>query len=89
MNNIAFGRLINVLTIWGMRELELHEMINLEQLVEPVQVPLVEKTTVSEQAVCALLDGMNKKEKIDAIKAYRVLTNVGLKEAKDAVERYW
>jgi hypothetical protein len=28
-------------------------------------------------------------QKIEAIKAYRVLTGAGLKEAKDAVERYW
>jgi ribosomal protein L7/L12 len=27
--------------------------------------------------------------KIEAIKAYRSLTGEGLKEAKDAVERYW
>ena len=27
--------------------------------------------------------------KIEAIKAYRVLTGAGLKESKDAVERYW
>jgi ribosomal protein L7/L12 len=28
-------------------------------------------------------------QKIEAIKAYRNLTGAGLKESKDAVERYW
>lgn len=28
-------------------------------------------------------------QKISAIKAYRALTGLGLKESKDAVERYW
>jgi hypothetical protein len=28
-------------------------------------------------------------EKIPAIKAYRLLTGAGLKESKDAVEKYW
>lgn len=36
-----------------------------------------------------LLKHMQAGSKIEAIKAYRALTNQGLKESKDAVERYW
>lgn len=35
-----------------------------------------------------LLNAIKKGEKIEAIKAYRSLTNMGLKESKDAVEKY-
>lgn len=36
-----------------------------------------------------LLQMQQGASKIEAIKAYRSLTNQGLKESKDAVERYW
>lgn len=36
-----------------------------------------------------LVEGICKGEKITAIKAYRVITGYGLKEAKDAVELHW
>jgi ribosomal protein L7/L12 len=45
--------------------------------------------TVPCEAVDDLLKQMALREKIPAIKAYRTLTGAGLKEAKDAVERYW
>lgn len=58
----------------------------------PVQtdVPPQQRNVVGEDDVDNLLRLMAAKEqKIDAIKAYRQITNAGLKEAKDAVERYW
>lgn len=88
MTKIGFGRLVNVLTIWGMRELEDHEMASLERLtaVEPECKP------IDIDLLNSLLNNMalarHKKQLIPAIKDYRTLTNVGLKEAKEAVERY-
>ena len=49
---------------------------------------------VANKAYCADVDNllmlMNEgTRKIEAIKAYRILTGAGLKESKDAVEKYW
>ncbi len=38
-------------------------------------------------AMAAVVDWLRKGNQIEAIKAYRVATNVGLAEAKDAVEK--
>jgi hypothetical protein len=43
---------------------------------------------------CSVVDDLLKVmgvegKKIEAIKAYRILTGTGLKESKDAVEKYW
>lgn len=91
MDKIKFARLVNLLTQWGMRELDAADMIVLDRMttVEPSQVPM-QRNVVSEEDVNVLLNCMNAKtNKIDAIKAYRQITNAGLREAKDAVERYW
>lgn len=82
-----------------MRELDQHEMQELDKLttIEPVSVSgaqlkdiMPQRAVVAEDDVNNLLRLMAAKEqKIDAIKAYRQITNAGLKEAKDAVERYW
>ena len=48
--------------------------------------------TVNSDSVNELLAGMNMAKSgkgiIPAIKAYRTITNMGLKEAKEAVEKY-
>lgn len=91
MDKIKFARMINLLSRWGMRELDQHEMLELAKLttIEPTNIPM-QRTTVSEEDVNILIMHMNSKtSKIEAIKAYRQITNAGLKEAKDAVERYW
>jgi ribosomal protein L7/L12 len=41
-----------------------------------------------EQEVTNLLTAMRDNRKIDAIKAYRMLTGQGLRESKDTVERF-
>lgn len=51
----------------------------------PSNRPVVSYSDVDE-LLCSMHQGVNK---IDAIKAYRQITSTGLKEAKDAVERYW
>lgn len=85
MDRFQFGKLINVLSHWGMRELELHEVKELDVLIAPNPVSTQERPIVSEQVVTDLMSAMREGRKIDAIKAYRSLTNAGLKESKDAV----
>lgn len=99
MDKIKFARMINLLSHWGMRELDQHEMQELDKLTTIVSVPvsgaqlqdiMPQRAVVAEDDVNNLLRLMAAKEqKIDAIKAYRQITNAGLKEAKDAIERYW
>lgn len=96
MDNIKFARMINLLSRWGMRELDQHEMQELDNLTTVVPTApqikdiLPQRAVVGEDDVNNLLRLMAAKEqKIDAIKAYRQITNAGFKEAKDAVERYW
>jgi ribosomal protein L7/L12 len=36
-----------------------------------------------------LMQAISNGRKLDAIKAHRTLTGFGLRESKDAVERYW
>jgi Ribosomal protein L7/L12 C-terminal domain len=61
----------------------------LECLID-IDVSVADPVKVDPNDVDSLLDLMAKgKQKIEAIKAYRSLTGVGLKESKDAVERYW
>lgn len=43
----------------------------------------------SVESVDRLLSHMAAGRKIEAIKEYRIMTGAGLKDSKDAVERYW
>ncbi len=51
--------------------------------------PEVQTSNFSSQQLDLLLHAIQKGAKIEAIKQYRVLTSLGLKEAKDAIEKYW
>jgi hypothetical protein len=66
------------------------EIERLDELIEfEVPVPQV-MPNVNPSDIDLLMAFMaSGTQKIEAIKAYRTLTGAGLKEAKDAVERYW
>lgn len=53
-----------------------------------VPEPVVARANVVDvnQLLMLMFEGQHK---IEAIKVYRNMTNAGLKESKDAVERYW
>lgn len=53
--------------------------------VTPVEVP----GKANPADINELMRAIHAGEKIAAIKAYRIMTGYGLKEAKDAVEKYW
>lgn len=93
MTRLQFGQFVNLLSHWGMRVLDTHEMNELEAFVDLPKAslgPYLNRPMVACSDVDELIKHMAAKtNKIDAIKAYRQITNAGLKEAKDAVERYW
>ena len=70
------------------------------ELPEPAQPPpavlpartlddLVKQGTIDKLTRDNIMQLLRRGQKIEAIKAYRAMTSVGLKEAKDAVEKYW
>ncbi len=91
INTIAFGCLISRISTISGNEMfhgtvqDIYDIV--QQCIEEPPVPLPVAMACSQ--VDALLLAIQQNRKIEAIKAYRVMTNSGLKEAKDAVEKYW
>ncbi len=93
MDKIKFARMINLLSHWGMRELDVYEMQELDKL---TTVENQIKDILPQRAMVLAVDVENlmktmfeKTHKIEAIKFVRQITDLGLKDAKDLVERYW
>ena len=86
LNRLQFAKLVAHCCGNGMSqgEWEIERVDELCEFEVPTQI-----NYVSCEAVDDLLKQITLGEKIPAIKAYRVLTGAGLKEAKDAVEKYW
>lgn len=92
INETNFGALVSYVTHIGNVMLDMVAVSQLRLMVEQCEIPVptVDRSIVSEAVVNDLLSSMNQHgKKIEAIRAYRNLTNAGLKEAKDAVEKYW
>lgn len=90
LDKIAFAKLVAFVA--GIVQRGIVDSTDVEVLDKLIDIPMAEpvKSYALPSEVDALLAAMNQPgKKIEAIKAYRVLTNAGLKEAKDAVERYW
>lgn len=87
MEKLKFARLISLIQ----RMISTGEAINEYEITEIDRMVTSQenKDFVSAEKVDNLLQAMIEHRKIEAIKAYRVLTNSGLKESKDAVEKYW
>ena len=92
LDKIAFAKLIGYLGRQFAISFDEFEMRTLDDLID-IPVPVPEPVVVPKAScydVDTLLSHMGKDGyKIEAIKTYRVLTGAGLKESKDAVERYW
>jgi ribosomal protein L7/L12 len=88
LDRIKFARLIGAITNIANRTMSVDEIDCIDYLteinVEPVSVPYADAAIVND-----LLKAMKDGQKIAAIKAYRSLTGLGLKESKDAVEAQW
>lgn len=87
LDKITFGKLVKYISL-----LNPQDFFDVEELDNIVDMPIPEAQPV--KANCAEVDYLLKlmsegNLKIEAIKAYRTLTGAGLKDAKDAVEKYW
>lgn len=91
LNKMQFAKLVTFVGGMCGHSLSEDELYKLDELTTPQLVTSISgRPTVAEVDVDDLMGRMNAKtNKIDAIKAYRQITNAGLKEAKDAVEKYW
>lgn len=87
LDKIAFANVVKYVM-----ELRPEIFFNPQDLDDLIDIPIPEpvKSYALPSEVDALLAAFNQPgKKIEAIKAYRSLTGAVLKEAKDAVERYW
>jgi ribosomal protein L7/L12 len=89
MNNIKFAVLISYLT--SLRKNDSYDSYQVEDIGNLVNACFEPaKVSATEEEINNLMRLMNGGcLKIEAIKSYRTLTGTGLKEAKDAVEKYW
>jgi len=87
MEKIKFAQLIGMLHTWGCRPLERHEILTLDAMVSPPEFDR-QLAEVNVDTLNQLMKAIGCNQKIEAIKAYRTLTGMGLKESKDAVETY-
>lgn len=88
LDKIKFAEVVKfIVEMQPQNHLDIVELDNLIDIdVEPVSTELVDVEKVNELLRCMqerLTGGF-----ISAIKAYRALTGVGLKESKDAIEKY-
>ena len=87
MDKIQFAKLVAFIAQCCHNH-ELNEY-DIERLAALTDAPAVPKHQCSAADLNALLYAMHAGQRIEAIKQYRSLTNEGLLESKDAVERYW
>lgn len=85
-----FARLIaHIQCLMGSgKKLAAYDIEDIDNIID-FDVPQPEKAHVSSANVDDMLKSIADNRKIDAIKAYRHLTGLGLKESKDAIEAYW
>ena len=88
LDRIAFGRLVGHCVSNGMTagEWEIEQLDRLTDINVPEPKPGMANVEDVDRLLMLMLQGT---QKIEAIKLYRMMTGQGLKEAKDAVERYW
>jgi hypothetical protein len=90
LDKIEFAKLISYVTEQIHNGNRLPEVV-IESLDELIDIHVEAKPTLANpDRVEDLLKFMNDgRQKIEAIKVFRDLTGAGLKESKDAIERYW
>lgn len=93
LDKIKFGKVLAYISgIVQRNQLDTMDIEILDNLID-VEVPVVETATPVypknenvERLMALMAEG---KYKIEAIKEHRAITGMGLKESKEAVERYW
>lgn len=89
MDRLKFSQLISYITMLTNHNhtvLHSQHIEYIDQLVKPT--PMFDNKVPFDKVDLLLSLMQEKTKKIEAIKAYRDLTGAGLKEAKDAVEKY-
>lgn len=91
MDKIKFAQLIGFISCQYRLTITQDDMREIDDMID---VTITDPNPVFAKASCDDVDELLKQVMrpeglIHAIKAYRVLTGAGLKESKDAIERYW
>lgn len=88
LDKIKFANLISYLSSFN--RLDVDQIERIDDLID-VEVPMpiehhYPKNDDVDRLMALMAEGTSKTE---AIKIHRILTGLGLKESKDAVEKYW
>lgn len=88
LDKIRFAKLLAHCVSNGMTsgDWEIERLDELTEVNVPEPTPVRVNSEDIDRLLMLMLQGT---QKIEAIKAYRMMTGMGLKESKDAVERYW
>lgn len=89
MNMLKFAALVSWLTARSNNDvLDVHDAETLQHHIEGLMPEVGAVSCADIDALLSSMQQVDNGKKIEAIKAYRALTKAGLKESKDAVERY-
>ncbi len=89
LDKLRFATLIGYLSIIANQTFAVGEISEIDEIID-IAVPEVPAGRADAYQLDKLMALMAQgTQKIEAIKQYRMLTGFGLKESKDAVERYW
>jgi hypothetical protein len=87
MNKLHFAKLVAFIASQSGQAMDDWVLEQLSQLT--TMPPVASKIVCDVDALYQMMEAMQQGRKIDAIKAHQALTGYGLKESKDAVEKYW
>lgn len=88
LDKIGFAQVVAYLGRIGLN-IGMDEIVDLDNLIS-IDIPVPVDGRANTADVDRLMELMAEgTRKIEAIKVYRNMTGQGLKEAKDAIERYW
>lgn len=87
LDKIRFATLIGYLSRISGQTFAVDEIVEIDGIIDvPVPEPVVSPSRIDELLTCMIT--ANEAGFIPAIKAYRSLTGSGLKESKEAIEKY-
>jgi ribosomal protein L7/L12 len=88
LDKIKFARLISIITNIAGHALNNDEVDVVNHVID-IDVPEPEQIYPNASLVTDLMHAFANDQKINAIRAHRAMTGMGLKESKDEVEKYW
>jgi ribosomal protein L7/L12 len=89
LDKVRFATLIGFISRTAGVTFSISEIVEIDDIID-MPIPEAQKVQADPVELNTLMGLMNEGAlKIGAIKSYRTLTGMGLKESKDAVERYW